>query len=63
MIPAIPQALRDQYKLREINPSEGQLKEEIESGKFTIIVSGPQLQSYLSCSYSHTYLAHENYVI
>ena len=33
------QALRDQYKLRTINPVAGTLKDELDSGKFTIVVS------------------------
>ena len=37
------QALRDQYKLRTINPISGTLKDELESGKFTIVVSASVL--------------------
>ncbi|KAL5260404.1 hypothetical protein ACHWQZ_G010503 [Mnemiopsis leidyi] len=33
------EALRDQYKLRTINPISGTLKDELESGKFTIVVN------------------------
>lgn len=33
------EALRDQYKLRTINPVTGPLKDELDSGKFTIITN------------------------